>query len=248
YREALEDYAAKPSPTGVLLIECKSMPGNTRLAKLIAKVGQVLKFEPMPAYKVPGWLATWCREAYGVQIDNNAALKLCDLIGPELGLLDAEVQKCAIYIAGRARITLADVEALVGQQREEQVWNILSAIGAGDEQRALQLWEEVCQTDRAAEARAIGGLAFTVRRLLKAKRAEEAGASPQELKGILWVRDDPTLRRELGAFTTAQVEEILTRLLEADVAAKTGRASVQASVEKLIVEMSRRRGPRRAVG
>ncbi|MBI4580700.1 MAG: DNA polymerase III subunit delta, partial [Planctomycetes bacterium] len=32
YREALEDYAAKPSPTGVLLIECKSMPGNTRLA------------------------------------------------------------------------------------------------------------------------------------------------------------------------------------------------------------------------
>ena len=35
YREALEEYAAGPSPTGVLLMECKSLPGNTRLAKHI---------------------------------------------------------------------------------------------------------------------------------------------------------------------------------------------------------------------
>lgn len=245
YREALEDYASSPSSTGVLLIVCKSLPGNTRLAKQIAKVGQVLKFEAMKQYQVPGWLATHCKDAYGVQIEQRAAVKLVDLIGVELGLLDAELQKCVLYIADRRQISLADVEALVGQHREEQIWGLLTAIGSGDERKALQVWEEVCQTDRAAEARAIGGIAFTIRRLLKAKRAEEGGASAAQLKQELWVRDDQQLRRELGAFTTAQVEEMLARLLEADVASKTGLASVQASIERFIIEMSRRSGARR---
>jgi DNA polymerase-3 subunit delta len=194
---------------------------------------------------VPGWLTSHAKDAYGVQIDSKAAAKLVDLIGPELGLLDTELQKCALYVRGRDQITLADIEALVGQQKEEQVWGILSAIGEGDERKALTLWEEVCQTDRAAEARAVGGIAFTVRRLLKAKRAEEAGASSGDLMRELWIRDERQLRRELGAFTTAQVEEMLSRLLETDVAAKTGLASVRTSIEKFIVEMSRRRASRR---
>lgn len=248
HRESLEDYAASPSSTGVLLLECKSLPGNTRLAKQIAKVGQVIKCEPLKQYEVPAWLSKHCKDAYGVQIEQRAAVKLVDLIGTELGLLDVELQKCLLYVSGRPQIQLADVEALVGQHREEQVWGLLSAIAAGDERKALQIWEEVCQTDRAAEARAIGGIVFTMRRLLKAKRAEEAGASAAELKRELWVRDDQQLRRELGAFTTAQVEEMFARLLEADVASKTGLASVQASIERFIIEMSRRSKGRRAAG
>ena len=248
FREQLEEYAASPSPTGVLLIECKSLPGNTRLAKQIAKIGQVLKFEPMKPYEVPRWLATHARQTYGLQIDSRAAAKLCDLVGAELGLLDAELQKCFIYVGDRKQIALADVEALVGQQREEQVWGILTAIGEGNRQRALQLWEEVVQTDRAAEARAVGGLAFTVRRLLKAKRAEEAGASTGELMRELWARDERQVRQQLGAFTTAQVEDMLAWLLEADVAAKTGLCSVQASIERFIVEVTQRGHGTRRVG
>jgi len=245
YRPALEDYAASPSSTGVLLLECKSLPANTRLHKRIAEIGKVLKFEALPPFKVPGWVTSHCKESYGVAIEQQAAAKLVDLVGPDLGLLDAELQKCALYIGARKQIALADIEALVGQQREEQVWNILSAIGAGDEQQALTLWEEVCQTDHAAEARAVGGIAFTVRRLLKAKRAEEAGAPAGELMRDLWIRDERQLRKELGAFTTAQVEEMLSRLLEADVRTKSGLGSVQTSIERLIVEMSRRSASRR---
>lgn len=245
YREGLEKYAAAPSSSGVLLIECKTMPGNTRLARQIAKVGEVIKCEPLKPFAVPGWIVQHAREGHGVQIDQQAAGKLASLVGNDLGLLDSELVKCVIYIGDRKRIAVADIDALVGQQKEEQVWNILEAVADGDTRAALQLWEDVCQTDRAAEHRSIVGIAFSVRRLLKAKRAEEAGASLQQLKGELWVRDDRQARRQLAAFTTAQVEEILARLLEADVAAKTGMASVRASIERLIVEMSQSAGRRR---
>src|SRR5450432_3650466 len=46
YREQLEDYLAKPSDSGTLVLRVNSLPGNQRIHKLIAKVGQIEKCEP----------------------------------------------------------------------------------------------------------------------------------------------------------------------------------------------------------
>ena len=249
YRENLEEYAESPSQTGVLLLECKSLPANTRLYKRIVAVGEVVKCEEMKVYQVRQWLPDRCRDIHGKQLDTRAAALLLDQIGPELGLLDNELEKLAIYTGERKVITHTDVEALSGRSREEEIWDLLSSISSGNMAKALTLWEQVWQTDKAAPHRAIGGLAYGVRRLMNAKRAQEAGASMDELRKAMMIwKDDQRLRAELAAFTTEQVELMLCRLLEADVAAKSGGASVQSSIEALIVEMCGRRGSRRATG
>jgi len=249
YRTQLETYIQDPSPTGVLLIECKTLPANTRLYKFVQAVGEVIKCEAPAARSIPSWLVNRCRDMHGIRLEARPAAMLCDLVGQDLGVLDGELQKLALYVGERERITAADVEALVGQYRQERVWGILSAIAAGDEPRALALWEEVWQTDRAAPGRAIGGIAFTVRRLLDAKRAQQAGASVRQVAGILMRRgDEQRLQAELAAFSLAQVEGMLCRLLEADVAAKTGLASVRSSIEAFIVELCHSREAHRALG
>ena len=249
YRPELEEYTQSPSPTGVLLLECKSLAANTRLYKRIMAAGEVIKCEPVAARTVPSWLVARARDTYGKRLDPRAAALLCDQIGSDLGLLDAELQKLSLYVGDARQITAAEVEDLAGRCREEQVWGILSAISAGNRGRALALWEEVWQTDRAASARAIGGIAFTVRRLLNAKRVQEAGATLDELRKVMMIwKDDRRLRAELAAFTTHQVEWMLCRLLEADVAAKTGGVSVRSSIEAFIVELCQRRTSRQATG
>jgi len=233
----------------VLLIECKTLPANTRLYKRVRAVGQVCKCDPIKRSAIPAWLVSRCRDAWGVQLDARAAAMLCELTGQDLGLLDAELQKLALYVGERRRITARDVEAAVGHHREEKVWGILSAVAAGDQARAMTLWEEVWQTDRAAPARAIGGIAFTVRRLLAAKRAQATGASMRELAGILMrFGDDDRLRAELAAFSTEQAQGMLCKLLDADVAAKTGLASVRSSIEAFIVELCRTTRTRQVTG
>jgi len=64
---------------------------------------------------------------------------------------------------------------------------------------------------------------------------------------MIW-RDDDRLNRELNAFTAEQIEWMLTRLLDADVAGKTGAASVRSSIEAFIIDMCQQRTPRRATG
>ncbi len=247
HRADLEAYTEKPCERSVFVLECKTLAANTRLYKRIAAAGEVIKCEPIKPYQVPAWLADRARTTYGKRLTQPAAAMLGDQIGPDLGMLDAELQKLTIYVNTRDRIDVGDVEALGGRCREEQVWGILSAIGAGERGKALALWEEVWQTDRAAIGRAIGGLAFTVRRLLAAKQAELAGAPLDDLRKLMMIwRDDQRLQRELNAFSVDQVERMLCRLLEADVAAKTGGVSVQSSIEAFIVDMCQPRKRARA--
>jgi len=245
YRQDLEAYVEKPSPTGVLLLECRSLPANTRLYKRIAAIGEVVKCDPLKAYQVPQWVVRRCTEAYGQQLDAQAAAMLCDLVGTDLGLLDAELTKLSIYTAPRVRIETKDVQALVGACREEAIWGVMSAVLEGDVRKALLVWEDVWETDRAASARAIAGLAYKVRQLLGAKRAQQAGAPLNELEQMMMVFRNPRrLQAELAAFSTDQVEQMLGRLLEADLAAKTGGAAVRSSVEAFIVEFGQRRSGR----
>src|SRR5690606_33301026 len=138
---------------------CKSLPSNTRLYKKIAAMGGTIACDAVKPHAVGGWLTARCRDEYGLQIEPKAAALLTHMVGNDLGRLDGELQKLAIYLGDRKRIDAADVEALVGHQREEEIWGIMSAMAAGDEARALSLWEEVYQTDRAAEARSVAGLA-----------------------------------------------------------------------------------------
>ncbi|UCD27988.1 MAG: DNA polymerase III subunit delta [Planctomycetota bacterium] len=247
YRQDLEEYIENPSSTGVLVAECRSFPGTTRLAKRVRAAGEIVKCEQLAARSVPSWLVDRCGSVYGIKLDPPAASMLCELIGDDLGLLDAELHKLSLYVGGRGRITVSDVKSLTDHYREEKVWGILSAIAAGDQSLALQLWEEVWQTDRAASARAISGIAFSVRKLLNAKRAQESGASLYELSRMLWC-DERQARAEISAFSADQLEAMLCRLLEADVAAKTSLASVRSSVEAFIIEMCSKGQTRRATG
>ncbi len=113
----------------------------------------------------------------------------------------------------------------------------------------MSLWEEVWQTDKAAEARAVAGIAYKVRQLLNAKRGQEAGVPVHELgrKFMLW-GPPQRVQAELNAFSTRQLELMLCRLLEADVAAKSGGASVQASIESLIISVCRAKRTRVRAG
>ncbi len=231
YRNFLEDYFDDPSDSGTLVMECRSFPGNTKLAKKAKKIGEVVACEkPKPAQVGP-WAMRRAKEAHGLQLDNQAAGALAEYIGEDLGRVDGELQKLALYVGDRQRVTQEDVRALVGHTREEQVWGILEAVSKRDAARAIQLWEDVWQTDRAASARAIGGIAFKVRQVLKAKTSG----------GKAWGVD-------VSAFTTEEVEEMICGLLDADAAAKIGLASVRTSIESFILKACGQKSARRVAG
>lgn len=237
YRTTLEKYCSAPSDSGTLVLCCRSMPANTRLYKIIAQSGEVVRCEPLKGTAVNEWIAQHCRNAYGKQVDSQAAWLLRDLVGTDLDALDAELSKLAVFVSDRPRITVDDIQALVGRHREEDVFGVIDAMMSGETAKALAQWEQVLATDRAAPARAIGGLAWGIRRLLELKIQADAGTSLQILSRQAFTSPD-VLRRRLDRVTVASLQVQLSHLLEADLGSKTGLGSVPSAVERFIVRHS----------
>src|SRR3954471_12668271 len=120
-RARLEKYVAEPSATGVLVLDVQSWRGGTRLAKLLPD-GAVIACKPPPTQRLPDWCARWCAGRHGKQLTAAAARLLVGLVGGDMGLLDQEMGKLAVYVGEAGRIEAADVDRLVGNSRAENTW------------------------------------------------------------------------------------------------------------------------------
>ncbi|HUW81279.1 MAG TPA: DNA polymerase III subunit delta [Phycisphaerae bacterium] len=221
HRAALEQYLAAPSPTGVLVLLCDSWPSNTRLARRVPQVGEAIECETPPRRRLASWLVNYAAQHCQKKLQPPTAQKLVDLIGDDsLGKLCGEIDKLATYVGDAVQITDNDVEELVGHHRQEKVFGIIDAAERRDLAQAMELWQQVLASDRDAPYRAIGGLAWALRRLI------DQQPHPSRAAGR---RLDP-----------AQLMEHLVRLAEADHAIKTGTGTVQSVVEKFIVELCTR--------
>jgi DNA polymerase-3 subunit delta len=236
-REILERYCTNPSPDGTLMLLCQTMPKSTRLYKIIAKQGSVIACEPPKGRAVFGWIVTRAQQNYQCRMSSQAAQRLREHIGDDVGRLDSEIAKLSAYVGDRNTIAPADIAALTGLHREEKVFAVTDAISSGDVATALGQWEQVLATDRAAPARAIAGLAWGIRRLLQVRREWEAGASLFALSKKMFT-DTSVLEKRLKRLSTAQLEEQLQDLLVADLAIKTGMSTIETAIEKFIVKHS----------
>src|SRR5262245_52781856 len=63
YRTALEKYAAAPSACGVLILEVKSWPSNTKLAKLLPDAATIVCKTPQ-SNVIARWCSTRAKEAH----------------------------------------------------------------------------------------------------------------------------------------------------------------------------------------
>jgi len=235
-REAVEKYCSAPSETGCLVLVCDSLPKSTRLHKILASKDSVVVCEAPRGRALVGWIQHRAKEQYGKVVGGAVAERLMDYLGDSTGSLDSELSKLAAYIGERNEITVADVGELTGQRREEKVFAVMDAMASGDAATALRHWEQVLATDRSAPARAVAGLAWSVRQLLQAQRQHRAGEADLWSLARRMFTDPAVLERRLKNLDEKKLREMQKDLLEIDVATKTGAATVETAVECFIVK------------
>ena len=136
YRKELESYVDQPSGAGVLVLMVKSWPANTNLARQVATSGLPLDCNSPPEKELVPWLIHHASNQDAV-LDADAARLLVELVGAEVGLLTAEVEKLAVYVGEARRIRRADVSRMVEAGRIETVWKVLDAATTGHAAEAI---------------------------------------------------------------------------------------------------------------
>ena len=142
YRAELEDYAARPRSSGVLVLDLKSFPSNTRLYKAAAAGGLMVDCSAPAGAGLTRWLSAWAQQVHQVKLPQPAAEMLVEIVGPELGLLDQEVAKLALLADKDRKISPELVSRAVGGWRAKTTWEMLDAAMDG------KVGEAVAQLDR----------------------------------------------------------------------------------------------------
>src|SRR5262249_27543528 len=128
--------------TGVLVLDVETWPATTRLAKQLDKAATITCKAPGDRL-LPDWCVAWAASQHGKQLAAPAARLLVELVGGDLGVLDQEITKLAIYVGAAPRVEAGDVDQLVGRSRSANAFKIFEAIGHGRAADALAILDHL---------------------------------------------------------------------------------------------------------
>jgi DNA polymerase-3 subunit delta len=247
FRPQLEQYAAKPSPVGVLILDVKTFPETTKLAKALPDAAKIVCKAP-PAYKIDAlvaWCVGWAKTRHGKKLAADAAELLVDLVGSAMGMLDQELGKLASAVGAKAAITAEDVGKLVGRSKAAEVFKILDAIGEGRPGEALGILESLFAEGEDPMA-VLGPLTAQLRKLAAVGRLTAdglpLGPAMDAAKVPTWGTVRPNFQKQLRHLGRRRLEKLTEWLAEINLGMKGGNALPErVQVERLIVMLARPR-------
>jgi DNA polymerase-3 subunit delta len=228
---------------GVLALCVQTWAATTKLAKMTPDANTIVCRTPA-SHGLAQWCVAWCASHHGKQLDAQAARLLVDLIGPEMGLLDSEMEKLSVYVGSAPKVEARDVDQLVGRCREENVWHLFDLIGQGRTAEALTFLTRLYDQGEEPLKLLSTGFSTTLRRVAKAARLNAQGSPLNEAMDKAGTpkfpaarQADEQLMRHLGR---RRLDRLYDWLLETDSGMKGGSALPPAvQLERLVVRLAR---------
>lgn len=186
-------------------------------------------------------LRQWVKQevaAQGAAISPQAVDLLARLVGGNLWVMCSEINKLALFASGR-RIEEEDIKAVVSSAQEASVFAMVDAIldfKAGVAQRLL---EQLLQQG-ASPAYLLVMLSRQVRLVVRAKEMRRRRTPEPEIQSRLGLKSEFPFRRTLEQaqrYPLERLKSVYIRLLEADLAIKTGRYDGGLALNLLIADL-----------
>jgi DNA polymerase III subunit delta len=241
FAASLSEYLSKlPETTRLIFVEPKTLPKTNPILRLALKdrVNAHVKFFGRPhADELADWIVANV-EAKGGRIEFAAANDLAIFIGADLRALDNEVEKLMAYRPGEA-IRRDDVRALVAPAQEQSIFEMTDAMGKRDVKTALELLHD--QLSHSAEPLyLLAMIARQFRLLLQVRDLATRGLSGEAIRARLGLH--PYVARKIfdqaRNFSMDQLEASYRKLLDVDIAMKTGHGEPGVNLDVLVVELA----------
>ena len=238
-RPGLEKYAASPAKSSLLILDVKSWPKNTRLAKSLNKTGLAVECNPLSGAALIRWLQDLARDRFGKTISQDAAALMVSLAGDSLGILQQEIAKLASLAGDADQITSEDVQQAVGDWRTQTTWVMLDAVRDGHLSEAIESLDSLISAGEPAQ-KIMGGVTFVFRKFAE---ATELARQSRDVRGALTsagvfpsaVSQGEAYLRRIGF---ERASRILQDLTDADAGLKGGsRVDPHRQLEQLLIRL-----------
>jgi DNA polymerase-3 subunit delta len=243
-RPLLEGYFDAPCPSGILVLTVETWPSNTRLAKKLTSVGELISVEPPKPWEMSAALIQYAAQRHAKKLAKEASDLLVELTGDDWGRICNELDKLAVFVDQEKVITIDHVESLAGHNRLFGAFDVIDRVTKGQTGMAIQQLRAMFDQDKDAEYTVVGAFAFHVRRLFQAKALLLKGANQaavaKELRLFWKVKD--SFMAQAQRLTLEQISGLLQRLAEIDYQIKTGQTRAEVAIEQMVLGMGNKAG------
>ena len=243
-RPALEQYVVAPSKVGILILDVKSFPETTKLAKALPTAAKIQCKAPAIG-RLPEWCRTRAESEHGKRLMPDAAELLVDRVGSEMGLLDSELAKLAITIGNEAEIRAEHVDKFVSQTKAADVFKIMDAIGNGQAATALKILANLFEQGEDPLA-ILGPLGYQLRKLATVGRliaqGESLGPAMDQAGVPKWPQARQGFDKQVRHLGRRRLNLLGEQLVEINLGLKGGNPlPPRMQLERLIVNLARPR-------
>jgi len=233
---ALLSYLKAPAPSTVLLFLAGAVDARRKVTRALAAAGAVVECQPLKPEDAVMWVQQRA-QSRGKRLGTQAANLLVERIGPDLSLLDSELEKLVLYVGEAREIPARAVEAMVSNLAETEIWRLADAVLRRDRTRAMVLLDRLlAQVDHPLQL--LVAVTNRFRQLLLVKALSTEGLSQRD--GAARAHMHPyayaKMAEQARAVPREDIVRALERLLDADVAMKSG-FDPRLTLETVIVEL-----------
>jgi DNA polymerase-3 subunit delta len=235
--EGLVSYVEQIPETTVLVLVDEEVKGHNPLLKKLSPLAEVRTFPLLRGRDLKVWIQQRVR-GEGGDIAPQAVNLLAELIGGDLWAMNGEIQKLLLYSQERP-ISEDDVKQLVSHVQEANIFALVDAVAEGRTELAQRILHRLYD-DGVAPTYIMVMITRQFRLIAQAKDLEK-GLSRLQIQDRLGLKSSYSLDKTLGQaklYDFEGVKRAYDKLLETDLAIKTGKYSDKLALELLVTELA----------
>jgi DNA polymerase-3 subunit delta len=235
--EGLDSYIKQMPETTVLVLVDEEVKGQNPLLKKLSQLAEVRTFPLLWGRDLKVWIRQRVK-AEGGDITPQAVNLLAELIGGDLWAMDGEIQKLLLYSRERP-ISEDDVRQLVSCIQEANIFALVDAVAEGRTELAQRILHRLY--DEGVAPTYILVMITRQFRLIAQAGDLGKGLSRLQTQDRLGLKSSYGLDKTLSQaklYDFEGVKRAYDKLLETDLAIKTGKYSDKLALELLVTELA----------
>lgn len=234
----LADYIPDIPESTCLILTESEVDKRSRVYKAVKKCGRVVEFGRQDQRTLTRWVLG-ILEKEGRSITEETMHAFLGRTGGDMENIDRELEKLLCYTAGRRVITTEDVENICTEQTENRIFDMIQAVTARNQKRALELYADLLAM-KEPPVKILILIERQFHQLLLLKELAGRGMERGELAKAAGI--PPFALGKYTAqcrfYTKEQLRQAVEDCVDAEEQVKTGKMDGQLSVELLIVRYS----------
>lgn len=236
--EELADYMSSVPETTYFLFVEQEVDRKTKMFKEVNKLGTAVEFVRQNDATLARWIEGRIRKN-GKNITRDAYALFVKKTGTDMENIDRELEKLLCYVLDKDYIDVADVEAITTEQTENKVFDMVDAVAAHQQKKALDLYYDLLSL-KEPSMRIMYLITSQFQRLLVVKAMSNQGFGNKDIASKAGCPEWAVRKyqSQCRAFSVEQLKQAIRDGVAFEEAVKTGKMADQMAVELFIVKYS----------